>query len=1670
MSDSTPTRNKQLLDDEHESSSSSSPKPSVVQSSISSIQKGVKGVASGIGNFTHMAISGIAGLMGIPSKAVSIALAVLMGTSSLAIIGTSDTSTDSTAIRSESVTNLDYVDHPNEQEAYFDTLTSLEKVDAAQKIYNYLRSLDYTDESIAGILSNIEAESGLLSDYYTGKEISLYTETNEIVPTGMTSDKKSMYEAFYKRNWRDYTTALYNEYKSDDPYASRGLSNRVRYQIRTEHAELAKSCLAVDKSASNPVGYLPGFGLFQFAGERASNYIYFANCQTVCNDYNHDDINDQWVSTPLQIAYLYFENKECEPGVRVNDWGTTDYYGEYGKQEVVDANDTYATHPNDDKYKDPENWRIAHCVNAMTSTGNIVYEYFTIFIDEEQVESWDSQKDPCDVFNSGSSRYYEWDGVRDHKVQNIKYTMTYKPMLYTFVVDKSKLSGSTNMTNYNNDSYIKGINNYLNNCTSREAVDYMKQIGGTSFTEKDDFLKDNNGNTLDYAGKFETTSYWDWYNGGEVVEKNKAPDSSDIRAKYNEWKKAIEDYNKAVAYAQDAYYGNERLKEAVGRYNYVKNVESAHEDLQRCISDWLDWYNIYIIPFQSQHIHATSGTNFCVLQNVYDKARAIKSAMITTVKGNDYGVAYTYFPAKDNYILFDNSVNTSSDAGDALKDWFNINYGTYVTFSDHGGQWDLAGDKIDTSLDYNINNFYYSYLGQQDVDDPKYKPTDSLGYWFMQSMFALFGNADNLSVPFYNSLVDMYNNGISGHRFNLNVDSNYYLQDINNNAKYTDTYLSNAISGWRQAATNLSNKYKAFDAAYTSYEPNYNAFLHRRSNYFNPKDIDYFGSTINGLNEHLVKNASHAANGSDFYSNALVRKDPKSFNSSMQRGFDTYWYIHEKELGKLSLPGITNDPAAGNGWLALTVTDKDGKPKDLDKKDIGKHIIRASYPYIDDLSRNEDVYSKFKHRYKILWKDKDYSYNSPVGVTKKDEYDVTYRELETVGGKTNGYGGYLLTAAFEFEHIMGMAAQPSNKYQDGEDIAFQNAIYFYTNYLGYDMTGVDPYTAVNSTSSDEKIKSFRAHCKRARYWYRILVNEKWSEKLGIKSPDDTSGKAYEDRRMDYKNEIYSHLPKVNGSRLWCKGTDTVDNVLYADKTKEVFNTQDMVQWATGKADELYNYNGNIFDNHTLASTAVSMSYPYGEECYAVDDTVNKLKFAAGLSYDSEMGTLVDGFTEGYVGRRMTAMNAAVSFVTEAFAYIIDDNDPLAIGYFAEDIDARMGEIAPGAGSGTKESDDARRQAISELGKIIIKGDNPVASIATVIRASGRDDTFPATFDDLYPYLGIAEKPDEYVKPMYDADCSNYTTDISVIKDRLTARNEEDFDESKWSLVDFIHKKKNKQQDNTKKISDGAGKWEVQGILTDGNTNGNKDLISYKSLKPGDICVSYNGIFMFVGSDANTKFFDYPDLKNSKYAVCYATTDTYSLSEKARNTDNEYVPPYGTTSYTEWLSQISNDDKRRACLVNMDGINATGLTCRELDDTGEDLYIKQLIQEARDGMNKGYKNSSPYIVFRSINDDYEMSGYYKLLNACDFRAYQDGRLKSSVLYRSAVSMFYDVTGEQGVAVNSSTDSTTMKAILRKLSACYGFDMDNISSSGGDGPRRNSIADLIKKAKENMANKS
>lgn len=1635
MSDSTPTRNKQLLSDEAEDMTESSSGEKHGDSSATKsggIQNGIKHIASSIGGFSRLAVNGLAGLMGIPSKAVSIALAVLMGTSSLAVIGTSDTSTNSTAIRSESVTNLDYVDHPNEQEAYFDTLSSLEKVDAAHKIYNYFKSLGYTDESIAGILSNIEAESGLLSDYYTGKEVSLYTSDNKPDPNGLSGSKDGMYDSFYDRNWYEYTVALYNEYKSDDKYNARGLSNYTQYQVRNNNVALSDSCLAVDAGTDGSVQYLPGFGLFQFAGQRAKDYIYFANCQTVCNDYNNDNINDQWISAPLQIAYLYFENKECEPGVRVNKWGTTDYYGEYGQQIVVDINKTYETEPNNDNYKDPNNWKIAHCLNSMTSTGNVVYEYFTILIEEKQATTW-KDNNACTLPYPGVQPATLLDGVTKHKSQEIEYTLTYKPMLYTFVIPKDKV-GTVNRSNYNHDSaYLTEINNKLQTLTPKDAVAYMKSIGGTSFTEKDDFLKDKDGNDLDYSGEFKTTSYWKWEDEkvGDTF-KNEAPDSLDLRRKYSDWQSAITDYNNSVNKLKEYYDGNKKLKEYVGQYEYILRLRKDVSNMLHRMSHrnpnnpddkgYLD----FLSDCLRDHTSPTYKTRFHFLHELVNYRATMQKHYDDGISGFDYGVSYNYTGKPfthvnpDGWFGFASAKFTLQGGG-----WLTLDAGDWNSM--YGGIWDQTFD--DLANNYALNFSFYDKT-------PMY---DLFMDMFIDSHLSTFDS------NFVNRVVNMYNHIVSGNDDFLRTINDGKWEDlVLQYSNYTDAAYQQAYKDCQNAAQNLDSKYNALQTAYNNmYKPKYDKFMSDR-NAHEIHDIDYIGSTINGRNLHVHTSDNQRCNGDDFYSNALVRKDPKRFQS-IQRGFNTYWYraglIGTSSLAK-DYPGrVQADP--GRYDQQLRVDFSDGKHVDI--WHLGKqHNEDSDFPYILD---GFDMYYTYNHRYDIYWKGDDYSYSGSIAsntTTKTDEYGVSYKEFTPTGGKTNGYSGYLMSAAYKFDYLMDLAARPSNKYQDGEDMAFQNAIYFYTNYLGYDMTGIDPYTAVNSTSSDEKIKSFRAHCKRSRYWYRVLVNEKWSEKLDSES------------KKDYKNEVFSHLPKDSrGSRVVCDNTQTAKEVLYSDEIKKKFNVQYMSYWETDKADELYNYQGNVFDNSSLAATAVSLSYPYGYDCYAVDDTTTILTQSGSVAKDSDIGTAYDGLAPGYVGRRVTAMNAAVSFVVNALAQFTDDTDPLSIAYDAEEVYEKMCDLF---NSGKYNKDDsvqfgqARSEVVSEVGESIVRLDSPTVALAIAVRASGRDDNFPALFDELCPYLGIAEEPDRGVLPWYDKRA--YTTDISVIKERLTARNEEDFDESKWSLVDFIHKrKKTTTPDPDKKEAGGAGKWEVKGILTDGATRG--DYISYKNLKPGDICVSYTDAFMFVGSEGNMKFIKYDGLTNSKYAVCYATSDKYSQAELLRKNGHALPSASDGTAYFESLKALTSDTNIMGNLSRYDGFNATGLVCRELADDGEDLYIKQLIREAN-----ADTSSSPYIVFRSINDDFELSRYYKVLNSCDFRAYQDGKETSDITYGSIVPLFYKISNEQGVSV---TDKDSDRSISNKLTYLYGFNPDSPSTGNGK------LQDIIKAALEKAKNR-
>lgn len=620
---------------------------------------GLKGFAAGAAALPGKVATKIANKMGIPTKAVSIFLAAAVGLTSLTAINGSSPNGGNVVPFDDSVKTEDLANHVNTQMQYYGDVGEINKINAAHAIYNYFKALNYTDEAIAGILSNIEAEAGLRSDYYTGEEISLYSSEQNLKDFGdeegkLAKARDTMF-TYYGKDWYKYMLGMYDVYTigkmerrngdlvlhqdQHDPYynssESKGLLTYTRASYEAERdMDLKNSAYYNVREDGDIVSAMPGFGLFQFAGDRANDYLLFANSQSRVVDYNFDYINDNWTSVPMQIAYLYFENKEMEPGVRVNDWGTTDYYkgvrnnGTEGDPKpddtdyrlAADCFDTIIGHENDpvqdvgsikgtNPYWDIDNWRICHCVYSRTATGDIVFEYLTIVPEETVTTNWRTDNDNCDLTTL--------DHVENHKKQELNMTMKYKTMIYTVCLPASKIEPEHNKqepTEGSSDYFVNsptlmGVCEVFRTLNTKQAIRWMQggkisvselpatstvsaearsaldgaAMFGDSFTEYDDFTKKDEL-AADTPNEYDT-EFYDLNNlSASLIDPNGSKGEFKTTGHWV-WDCEDEDIGGGITYSGEDGYPEVELPKTNGEY-YYKKIDDAYDKWKKAVEDF----------------------------------------------------------------------------------------------------------------------------------------------------------------------------------------------------------------------------------------------------------------------------------------------------------------------------------------------------------------------------------------------------------------------------------------------------------------------------------------------------------------------------------------------------------------------------------------------------------------------------------------------------------------------------------------------------------------------------------------------------------------------------------------------------------------------------------------------------------------------------------------------------------------------------------------------------------------------------------------------------------------------------------------------------------------------------------------------------------------------------
>ncbi len=207
----------------------------------------------------------------------------------------------------------------------------------------------FSDEVIAGMLSNAYAESKIRADCYEMDylvhDIQAKDDNDQykygtaktygtILEYGAAKDSDFELGRYHHSNWDNYCARMF------ELYDGAGMSiNEDAYKWKSDYS--GPGAVHSSGAIRGLTGYYPGIGLWQWTGQRAYNLSRFADIQKDPDDGNQDGNHDTMYTIDCQLAFLYYENW---PGFKTFKDRGTPYmeltYGgheEYSRQYKVDG-------------------------------------------------------------------------------------------------------------------------------------------------------------------------------------------------------------------------------------------------------------------------------------------------------------------------------------------------------------------------------------------------------------------------------------------------------------------------------------------------------------------------------------------------------------------------------------------------------------------------------------------------------------------------------------------------------------------------------------------------------------------------------------------------------------------------------------------------------------------------------------------------------------------------------------------------------------------------------------------------------------------------------------------------------------------------------------------------------------------------------------------------------------------------------------------------------------------------------------------------------------------------------------------------------------------------------------------------------------------------------------
>ena len=1636
-----------------------------VTSAVSGVKSAVSSAVTGAYGAVIGVFSKFASSIGIPTKILALLLSVVTVASAVVI---SDSQTYNKSNQNEDKQSnpamIPLSDVNSQEDSKLDEVYEY-KIGRAKKIYRYLRSYNWPEIAIAGVLANANADSNVDSSRYEGDDI-----INDLVMLRT-----------HHLNWNEYTTALFNIYSGasdndvyggikttstnyatsegtyavevESEYTGRkvklspsGSMYKAAGDVYAAHSSEVDALHSYYDSKYNKYEYYPGIGLFMWSGERAHNLLDFADCQHFVTDKDNDGHNDVAFEPVFQIAYMLYENKSnivekatsgqydsdnyiIESGNKTNyeDWSNS------WASLIVDTFSDYKNKATENRTVRPDNkpeaWDMKYCYSidvnlSEPDEGNknswVLYEYFGVIVDYTTKLS-NGTAETC-PYNPASK-----DGTHKHDVIEKNYDIKLTPVYYSIRFNTASLDKTGKRAN---------LENLIKSTKVEKFKEKFEQFAST-FTSDVDYKFEEIKNISQYVNyrydspdevhnisdqfpsyEYEITGYWDWICEDITTKTVKSIDTTNVIDKYNEYNKATTAFNTEL----------DKYKKAYVEYKQKSDAKSAMDSLQDCTDKtealktemtnlenhllklvW-DGYKRYESNAEAR---STLRGNICgSLKSVYDKLVELNNNSYQTEIQNYLGIKFN----ASNQIIAD----TSTPAGSYLNRLLSA-LGT--SQNDQFSSYLFNGDTSVYSVNHNIryNNAARLYLYQifeiPHNMGPSCNPshgytstaTGSQVYYHMPfSTIWSFGQLD--SNKYGGQITTYFNNdektkcyfSLLNNEYSFNSPS--FLINSGNGVSYLDGRVQSlddyknldTFSGkWNGPDTKElyilsggdkkyvknftikgNNSFQTFTksqlnnisepdmtnllAAYKNLRTTANEFSKAKRSY----DQNVVNKMLNGSNngsrrEYFRVDGSSATNS---YS------EIKYFESN---GTTTlyYWNGTKHGLGaiKTGVKNIRYTPDDPYDQEYLRPNDQrgfdtywylDGSAFKIDTSTI-KNVKRDYFDMGNEATKlwlnDSEKYLKYHHRYKIAWK--NFKGASILNDTR------TNLNLGGIGSG-NGYTKFLDTVftkiydiytettkdtakVFSSERnggIIGSGNEDPEKLHIGIEIdsTAGGAFDFYTRKDGSN----------DLVESKVSYMAYRLQEDLA-YQFAVWFYQSWKGYDFVKMTETDFLNHTDSARYWYQlmivnnwndewNTYKSDIIRLDRAQLGLEQSVIdqwyIDDELYTNVVESMIPEEDeeMYNVSTGTILDMY---GNklrhigSFDNSTIADTAMSLAFPLGSYNYGVSDVT---------SCDQDGSLYANRCTELYVA----VANTAYSILQRGTDISYSGADGLKFGGIAAPSESDL----PGrvyyqkSEDGTSQPVSADLYSYSDYARV--RYDSPWQALWVVIFASGRDEKFPIYTsqhnNDAMPDLNIWKTALGHLG--YDSPC----LDPTQAESHLTT-------------------------------TEGSYSWEYVGMIVpdDISASTSSDNI-YRipvsqipvKLKPGDICVNYRNAFIYLGDAVknNTKLSYYYKYDNTDYAIAMAM-------------ESDDMTGHGLAVIVNPPDHEKDDTSNAPLLYPASGSKSTA----------KDNPITTLMDEFCDEEG-GY-----YAVFRSINDDYELTDGYQLFRTLDFSTYPDGSRRSELKY-------------------------------------------------------------------------